>query len=395
MSFSVNTNAGALAALQNLNKTSTSLDVTQTRINTGLKVSSVKDNAAVYSIAQTLRGNVAGLNAVNNSLDRARSVVDVALAAAEATSDLLIEMRELAVAGSDAGLDADSRTAMSEKYTQLRDQIESIVNNATFNGRNVADGTNAISAITDDNGTSTISIAASDLTLSTLSLEDSNLITYGAALPSGTPVSLAGTTIAASSDSEFRAALVNAQTDNGGNFGGETIDGSTGVTTNNVGGTPTVEFEEGLKTYLGLTGADYSSGRVDGYAYDVTFSGSTSLYLVRDGASSYLTLGNPAGGGSADSSAASEQAVTAIDAAIDSVNTTLSTLGATANRLDIQKQFAGQLSDGIEVGIGNLVDADLAKESATLQAIQTKQQLGLQALSIANQAPSTVLSLFR
>jgi len=395
MSFSVNTNAGAFAALQNLGTSDRLLATTQSRVNTGLKVASAKDSAAIYSIAQTMRGNVAGLNAVQSSLDRAQSEVDIALAASEAVSDLLIEMRELAVAGSDAGLDADSRTSMSQKYTELRDQIETIVNNATFNGRNVVDGTNSITAITDNSGSSTISSAASDLTLSTLNLDGSNLITYGGALPSGTAVSLAGVSIAASTDSEFRAALVNAQTDNGGNFNGETIDANTGVTTNNVGGSPTVEFETGLRTYLGITGADYISGRVDGYAYDVSFSGSTNLYLVRDGASSYLVNGNPAGGGSADSAEASEQAVTSIDAAIEAVNNTLSTLGATSNRLAIQKQFTGQLSDGLEVGIGNLVDADLARESANLTAIQTKQQLGLQALSIANQAPSAVLSLFR
>ena len=77
------------------------------------------------------------------------------------------------------------------------------------------------------------------------------------------------------------------------------------------------------------------------------------------------------------------------------MNTALSELGSGANRLELQGDFVSQLSDAIEVGIGNLVDADLAKESANLQSLQVKQQLGLQALSIANQAPSTVLGLFR
>jgi flagellin len=79
----------------------------------------------------------------------------------------------------------------------------------------------------------------------------------------------------------------------------------------------------------------------------------------------------------------------------DNLKTTLSTLGAASRKIDAQATFTSKLSDVIEAGIGNLVDADLAKESARLQALQVKQQLGVQALSIANQAPQTITSLFR
>ena len=88
-------------------------------------------------------------------------------------------------------------------------------------------------------------------------------------------------------------------------------------------------------------------------------------------------------------------ASSAIDTALTALNRDLATLGAQAKALDVQKTFLGKLNDSIEVGIGNLVDADLAKESARLQALQVKQQLGAQALSIANSAPSIVLSFFR
>ncbi len=82
MAFSVNTNAGALFALQSLTKTNRSLDTVQSRINTGLKVASAKDNAAIFAIAQKQRGELAGLNSVKGSLDRASTSVNVALAAA-------------------------------------------------------------------------------------------------------------------------------------------------------------------------------------------------------------------------------------------------------------------------------------------------------------------------
>jgi flagellin len=84
-----------------------------------------------------------------------------------------------------------------------------------------------------------------------------------------------------------------------------------------------------------------------------------------------------------------------IDTAINTLNSRLATFGSQAKALDIQNQFLSKLSDTIEQGISNLVDADLAKESARLQSLQIKQQLGAQALSIANQTPQLVLSFFR
>jgi len=275
MAFSVNTNAGAFLALQNLNKTSSSLNTVQSRINTGQKVASAKDDAATFAIAQKLRGDVAGLNAVKGSLDRASSTLDVAIAAGEAVSDLLIALKEKAVAAKDSGLDTASRTSLNDDFKQLRDQITSIVNNAEFNGtNNVKNSGSAIVAITSDDGGNTITVAAQD-------------------------ISLTGT--------------------------------------------------------------------------KVTISAGTSI----------------------STSALASAAVGFLESSIANVNTALSALGSGAKRLELQRTFVDKLSDSIEVGIGNLVDADLAKESANLQALQVKQQLGLQALSIANQAPSTVLGLFR
>jgi flagellin len=83
------------------------------------------------------------------------------------------------------------------------------------------------------------------------------------------------------------------------------------------------------------------------------------------------------------------------DTAITALNSQLATMGSQAKALDVQGEFLGKLADVVEQGISNLVDADLAKESAKLQSLQIKQQLGAQALSIANQAPQLILSFFR
>ncbi len=106
---SVNTNVGAMVALQNLNKTSSELGTVQGRINTGQKVSSAKDNGAIWAIAQGMRAESSTLNAVKDSLMRGQSTIDVALAAGESVSDLLIQMKEKALAASDPSLDSSNR----------------------------------------------------------------------------------------------------------------------------------------------------------------------------------------------------------------------------------------------------------------------------------------------
>ncbi len=137
MGFSVNTNIGAMIALQNLDATNRALNMVQSRVSTGLKIAGAKDNGAIYAIAQNMRADVAGLNAVKQSLSNGVSITDVAVAAGEAISDLLVEMKEKAVAATDASLDTASRNALNADFVALVDQITNIVDNAEFNGTNL------------------------------------------------------------------------------------------------------------------------------------------------------------------------------------------------------------------------------------------------------------------
>src|SRR6201996_276511 len=165
--LSVNTNVGAMVALQNLNKTNGELTDVQNAINTGEKVSSAKDDGAVFAIAQNMRGDVAGYSAVTDSLNRGMSTVDVAMSAGQSISDLLIEMKTKALAASDTSLDTASRQAMNQDFTALRDQISTIVNNAVFNGYNLVDGsTSQITALASADGSRRITVAAQNMSLS-------------------------------------------------------------------------------------------------------------------------------------------------------------------------------------------------------------------------------------
>ena len=317
MAFSINTNVGAMVALQTLNSTNKSLETTQSRINTGLKVASTKDDSGTYAIAQSLRADVGGLNAVRTSLDRAQSTLDVAISAAESISDVLVQMKEKATAASDEGMDQASREALQDDFNKLSEQLASYINSAEFNGTNIlkAGGADLKALLNADDSTQTISVG--------------NLRLNGAADdPDGTP----------------------------GN--GDDVPG--GALSEFLNDTTTADAKVTAKSASWADVDEDNDGTVD----------TTAAAKARE---------------SAD----------AVNTAIDQMKSVLSTLGSASRQITAQQEFTTKLTDTIDAGIGNLVDADLAKESARLQALQTKQQLGLQALAIANQAPQTILSLFR
>ncbi len=271
--LSVNTNYGAMIALQSLGAVNRELAEVSRRISTGLRVSSVKDNPATWVIAQGQRAEVKSLGAVTGSLQRGQSIVDVAISGGESISDLLTQMKEKMLAASDTSLNASDRAALSADYVSLRGQIDRIASNATFSG-----------------------------------------------------VSL----ISSGSSGNVRALANAAATDS--------------INVDHVD--------------LSTTG-----GLISGTLADLTTVTAADL--------------------------------TNLDNALKGVNGAVAKLGTGSKALDAHETFIAKLQDTIEASIGRLVDADLAKESARWQALQVKQQLAMQALSIANQQPNLILQLFR
>jgi flagellin len=276
MTISVQTNASALIALQNLNKTANDLQAAQNRVSTGLQIASAKDNASVWAIAQAQRADVNSLSAVQSSLNRASSIADVAQTAGQSISDLLNQIKQKVVAAQDPSLDVTSRSAINADFTSLLRQITDVVNNASFDGANILNGslTGDISFLANADATSFITLSVKDMSLG------------------GTIISI---------------------------FATDTI------------GTLT----------------------------------------------------------------AAQTVMTEIGNSIANVNSALGDIGAQSKQIEGHNVFVSKLADVLTQGISNLVDADMAKESARLQALQVQQQLGVQALSIANQAPQIVLSLFK
>jgi flagellin len=275
MALSVHTNDAALIALQNLNSTSSQLNEVQNRISTGLAINSAKDNAAVWAIAQGQRADISSLGAVKSSLDRATSIADVASTAGTSISDLLVQMKTKVVAAMDPSIDTASRNALNSDFRSLLGQITQVVQNASFDGANLLNGSvSQIKFIANSDATGFITLSSQNMSLG------------------GGIISLAAT------------------------------------------------------ASLGT----------------LTFA---------------------------------TNALAQLTTSISQTNQALGALGSQSTAISNHNTFVQQLSDQLTSGVGNLVDADLAKESASLQALQVQQQLGAQALSIANQAPQIILSLFK
>ena len=158
--FSILTNSGAQVALQSLSKINKGLDVSQTRVTTGLRVNGPKDDASSYTIAQRMCGAVAGNEAVKIALANGESVVNTAVEAGKSIADLLTEMKAKVVQANQAGLDSSSRSALQNDFDALRQQIATIVASASFNSTNLIDVSSTTFTVLSTQEGSTITVSA-------------------------------------------------------------------------------------------------------------------------------------------------------------------------------------------------------------------------------------------
>ena len=182
MTGSINTNYGATVALQSLNATNMALQATQNRISTGLRVATAKDNGAIWAIAEKQKAQNSALDSVKDSLNNAKSVIDTTVSAGAQLADVLKQMKQKALAASDAGVTDDSRTQYQNEFNKLAQTYSNIIASATFNGVNQIDsGTTAISALGSADGKVTVTSAHTKLDASTVFGTVAGFLLLGAA----------------------------------------------------------------------------------------------------------------------------------------------------------------------------------------------------------------------
>ncbi|MGR3452374.1 flagellin N-terminal helical domain-containing protein [Pseudooceanicola sp.] len=277
---SIHTNSSAMSALSTLKNINNSLGATQNRISSGLKIESGKDNAAYFSISETMTGDSRIYKAIDESLTLTQNSISAARLGAETVVDLANDFVER-VAFAQGGT-AETRADVQEELDELVNRIKTTIDQSTFNGSDLVNSTATTTVVT---GISRAS--AGTISTTTVTFQQQDLGAIHTALDAIDLTSFATTTVT-------------------------------------------------METYL-------------------------------------------------------QDAEAELGKAIASATA----LGIAEKSIEMQKEFLGELTNRIDAGVGSMVDANMEEEAAQLQALQVQQQLATQALSIANQSPQNILSLFR
>jgi flagellin len=277
---SVNTNMGAMIALQSLNKTNTDLQATEKRISTGYRVADATDDGAAFAVAQKVRSDTGALTTVNQQLGGVKSLVSTTVTQLTTVSNTMVDMKKTLVQLADSNVTGDTRTQYLAQYKSQMASVKSAIQDGGYNGKT----------------------------------------------------------------------LIGNITGSGGSFSSVTS------VRNESGGT-------------------FGVGSYDGSALYGSVAGLSTVTTT-------LALGALTAGGT-------------FTKMLASVGTALNTYGNASTYIDNQTKANSAKIDSLNSGLGYLVDADLTKEAANLQSLQTRQQLAQQSLQLANQAPNSLVSLFR
>lgn len=413
---SILTNNGAMVALQTLNMINKGLASTQSEISTGKRVSNAMDNSAVWAISKVMEADVKGFKGISDSLNLGQSTVSVARQASETVTELLTDIKGKIVAAQEENVDRDK---IQTDINALRDQISSVVGAAQFNGLNL------LSNVENTAGSGSISVLAS-LDRSATGVAASDIQVFKQDL--GTGSATAGTVSASAgstntvADNATAVLATFALNDSGGITAGDTFQLSSSGSTK-VGLSAAVSYVARDGESLG----DVVSGLVQAMNTQASDDG-VSVTFATTGNAGEITVTNNTGtafaalaasdvqqsatdGSEADgviggrlealvginvtTQAGVDSALLEVEGLIQTAIDSAASFGSVQGRIATQADFVGGLTSALKSGIGTLVDADMEEASAKLQALQVQQQLGIQALSIANQAPQSLLSLFR
>lgn len=397
---SILTNNSAMVALQTLKVINNSLEKTQSEISTGKAVGSAKDNSAVWAISKVMESDVSGFDAVSDSLATGQAMIGVARTATETITDLLKDIKTKVVSARDATADT---TKLQNETDELVSLVEATIAAAQFNGVNLIDSGTGTSVV------GSIDRSGSTVTANTITINAQNLSTGAAATAAGQlAAGTAGGNLVVVGNNNDGAVAIASGAQEAFGLSAVAQDETITVTLGDVNFSYTVTADDvaagndaneialsnlrDLINAAGITGVTALYDPV-GAAGELTIDNqgtddiNMTVRVRADGAGSLAGLN----GFSITGGTALADIETMINASIDAA----AAFGAAESRLETQSDFVSKLSDALKTGIGALVDADMEEASARLQALQVQQQLGTQALSIANQSPQNLLSLFR
>ncbi|MGG6893862.1 flagellin [Rhizobium sp. BR 315] len=319
-------------ALEVLKDTQAKLVNAERQMSSGLRVQTVKDDATYWKISTSTRTDIGAISAVQDALGLAASTVNTASTGVESAVSVVTQIRSKLVSAYETSVD---KTKLNDEITQLKEQLRSIGESATFNGVNwtvLRDGVDPTkphqvpgSFIRNANGTVSIGMLNYEGVTST----------SGSVVPA---------------DARY---LIDDQSSGSGGHGVLT--------------SPAFATAAGsAKNYVLLSS---KSGNTSGQV-EVSLDANTTRGAITD-------------------------MVNTVTAMLQQLNTIGSAFGSLESRISLQTEFAKNLNDSLTTGVGKLVDANMEQQSSRVMALQAQVQLGLQGLSIANSSYNTTLQLFR
>jgi flagellin len=414
-----------MAALQTLQGISKNLSDTQAHVSSGLRVGSAADNAAYWSIATTMRSDNSALSAVSDALGLGSAKVDTAYSGMNAAIDVVTQIKTKLVAATEDGVD---KSKVQGEIKQLQDQLKSIGDAASFSGENwleadvsgaggaaVSVTKNVVASFVRD-GSGNVSVKKVDYTLDSSSVLFDTGATgnYGNGLLdnearfNGTD----GVAISVNVNGVATTQAVKA-------YSTDTLLNASPALTfqTNASGQTVALDNNGAPQYLQLSGEDkwvklttaqpaagqevaYDDGAGTSYYVDTTnqptaVTNAAAGFSVSNLDITKLSTVRANMGGSFTDSDALNFMIQSVDSTLKQMTSAAASLGSLNSRIDTQTDFVSSLMDSIDSGVGKLVDANMEQESSKLSALQTQQQLAVQALSIANSSSQNILSLFR
>lgn len=381
--ISLLTNIGAMAAGQALSSASAESASLRNRLATGLKVASVRDDGATWAIAQGMRSELSGWKVAREAMARTQSILDVTGSALEGISDTLMELRTKAIAYGDDSLDARSKALLMADMKDLVASVDSRAQASSFDGINLLTPGNLdpISITPSSSGAQANFMETIPMSRGPGILSLTLTVPGSLSMPNVTVQGAGGGGITV----HFPARNAAYQTVLPLDYGDATDPASIGPAQ------VTYDFHSTPKPTSNPQGF-----RVESVSY-------TPLTETHD------TLADPNGG----SVRLASRPVTAewlgltgidqmdagtllatVDNALAQTNRTAAIYGSQSASIGRRMAQAAKLADTLEAGVGNIVDADLSKDSAKLQASQVREQLATKTLAIAGQQAAWMLGLF-
>ncbi|ANH02863.1 flagellin [Shinella sp. HZN7] len=395
---SILTNVAAMSALQTLRSISSSMEDTQSRVSSGLRVGNASDNAAYWSIATTMRSDNMALSAVQDALGLGAAKVDTAYAGMESVIEVVKEIKAKIVAATEDGVD---KAKIQGEITQLTDQLKGIVESASFSGENWLKGEDGdiktvVGSFVREGGS--VSVKTINYTMKALiTTDDTGILDKEYTGLAADTVTLTINDGGVSSQKTVQSYTTDFLIKAGAKFDDNIAitNGQAYVKVEGAWVKGTIVANADLITntqeLAGVFTKDFTvaDDGMDAVIGDAIIVDTDPALDSVDAGTSLIGIDITAAGVDLDA------LLRGVDAALTDLTSSAAELGSISMRIGLQEEFATKLSDSIDKGVGRLVDADMNEESTRLKALQTQQQLAIQSLSIANSASESILTLFR